>query len=127
MRRIAGLVVLLTVVLPAVLAYAASFNITYSGSSVFVVPIEDVVTEQIGGPTTQNIVATSASVMVYTGDGAKGATCPGGEGCDDRVEPEPRPEVTEATAIAAIEEPAPTPSPTPRVPQTPRLAGGGGR
>lgn len=127
MRRIAGLAVILTVVLPAVFAYAASFSITYSGSTVFVVPIEDVVTEQIGGPTAQKVVATSPSVMVYTGDGAKGATCPGGEGCDDQVEPEPEPEVSEETAIAAIEEPAPTPSPTPRVPQTPRLAGGGGR
>jgi hypothetical protein len=127
MRRIAGLAVILTVVLPAVLAYAASFNISYSGSMVFVVPIEDVITEQIGGPTTQQSAATSPSVMVYTGDGANGATCPGGEGCGGQVEPEPGPEVTEETVIATIEEPAPTPTPTPRVPQTPRLAGRGGR
>lgn len=124
MRRIAVLAVILTVVLPAVFAYAASLNITYGGSSVFVIPIEDVVTEQVRGPAPQT-VASSPSVMLYAGDGATDApSCPGGAGCDDRVEPEAEPEQVESL-IPVVEEPTPGPTPTPRSPQTPRLAGGG--
>lgn len=122
MRRIAVIAVILTVVLPAILAYAASFNITYSGSTVYVVPIEDVVTEQVGGPA-QQTEASSPSVMLYAGDGAKDPpSCVGGTGCEDLVE------AVEVVVLSpVVEEPTPAPAPTPRVPQTPRLAGGTSR
>lgn len=72
-------------------------------------------------------VASSPSVMLYAGDGAKDApSCPGGEGCDDPAEAEPESEEVEVLT-RVVEEPTPAPTPTPRAPQTPRLAGGGGR
>jgi len=50
MLRLASVAVILAVVLPTLLGFASSFTISYGGSGVIVVPIEDVITVLIEGP-----------------------------------------------------------------------------
>ena len=104
MRRMAGLVLILAAVLPVVFAYAASFEVSYSGSTVIVVPVEDVVTEREGGPASATSVAPSTLVSL---DSVQ---------VDGTAAAQPTPfRTTTAPSVPAT----PTPRQLPKVPQVP--------
>lgn len=80
MLRLAGLAVALAVLVPVLFAYAATFNLSYEGGGVIVVPIEDVVTGAADTPTAG-------------GAGTSGALSR--EGAGATPEPEPTPPIAD--------------------------------
>jgi hypothetical protein len=105
MRRLALLLAVLAVMLPAVFAYAASFNVSYSGGAVIVVPVEDVVTEREGSPAA--VTNQSPSVMTSIEEGkAQGSVA------------------VQVVTSAKVSTATPTATPTPRqLPKVPQVAG----
>jgi hypothetical protein len=92
--------------LPAVFAYAASFNVSYSGGAVIVVPVEDVVTEREGSPAASS--TQSPSVMTFIEEVGKA----GGN------------VAVQVVAAPRVTTPSPTATPTPRqLPKVPQVAG----
>ena len=102
MLRIAGLAVTLTVVLPALFAYAATFSIAPIQSSEFVVPIEAVETivDESQRPTTTEFSALApgtepGGTECVVEETDSGEPCEGGAEPSVKVGPEPEEEATE--------------------------------
>jgi hypothetical protein len=116
-RRITISAVVVAVVLPALLGYAASFSSSPVVSQEFHVSVEDVQTEQIGGPATEPLTSSIADPddgganlpVLPPGETDCPGVDPGAAGADPcRDGTEPRAE-EELPALAA--EPAPPPEP----------------
>jgi len=138
MLRLAGLAVILAVVLPALFAYASTFNISYGGSGVIVVPKEDIITVETDAPAQSGAGApvmisreptvaapgTAESNCSNSGPGANG-----GDSCANEREPKPAGDGGlkagggERELRTTAREPTPR-TPVARVTQTPMLVGG---